>query len=56
MPNVNISVNTGFSGAGGSLNIRGQGSINSNSPLILIDGVRAIGIRSILTMLNRFQL
>ncbi|MEZ3521401.1 MAG: TonB-dependent receptor [Muribaculaceae bacterium] len=39
MPNVNISVNTGSPGAGGSLNIRGQGSINSNSPLILIDGV-----------------
>lgn len=39
MPNVNISVNTGSPGAGGTLNIRGQGSINSNSPLILIDGV-----------------
>ncbi len=39
MPNVNISVNTGSPGAGGSLNIRGQGSINSNSPLVLIDGV-----------------
>lgn len=39
MPNVNISVNTGSPGAGGSISIRGQGSINSNSPLILIDGV-----------------
>ncbi|MCM1036800.1 MAG: TonB-dependent receptor [Bacteroides sp.] len=39
LPNVNISVNTGSPGAGGNLNIRGQGSINSNSPLILIDGV-----------------
>lgn len=39
MPNVNISVNTGAPGAGGSLSIRGQGSINSNSPLVLIDGV-----------------
>ncbi len=39
LPNVNISVNTGSPGAGGSINIRGEGSINSNSPLILIDGV-----------------
>lgn len=39
MPNVNVSVNTGSPGAGGTLSIRGTGSINSNSPLILVDGV-----------------
>lgn len=41
MPNVNIQVNTGAPGAGGTLSIRGMGSINSSSPLILVDGVPA---------------
>lgn len=39
MPNVNISVGSGAPGVVGSINIRGMGSINSNDPLILIDGV-----------------
>lgn len=39
MPGVNVSVNTGSPGAGGSISIRGTGSVNSSSPLILIDGV-----------------
>lgn len=39
MPNVNIQVKTGSPGAGGTLTIRGVGSINSSSPLIMVDGV-----------------
>lgn len=39
MPNVNIKVNTGAPGAGGTITIRGTGSVNSSSPLILVDGV-----------------
>lgn len=39
MPNVNVQVNTGAPGAGGTLSIRGMGSLNSSSPLILVDGI-----------------
>ena len=39
MPNVNIQVNTGSPGAGGTISIRGMGSVNSSSPLILVDGI-----------------
>ena len=39
MPNVNISVATGSPGAGGTVSVRGIGSVNSSSPLVLIDGV-----------------
>lgn len=39
MPNVNVQVNTGTPGAGGTITIRGTGSVNSSSPLIIVDGV-----------------
>ena len=39
MPNVNITFSTGEPGAGGTINIRGQASINGGEPLVLIDGV-----------------
>lgn len=39
MPNVNITFSTGEPGAGGSINVRGQASINGGEPLVLIDGV-----------------
>lgn len=39
IPNVNITFSTARPGAGGTVNIRGLGSINSNAPLILVDGV-----------------
>lgn len=39
VPNVNITFPTARPGAGGSVNIRGMGSINGSSPLILVDGV-----------------
>lgn len=39
MPNVSISVPSGSPGTGGTITIRGIGSINSSSPLILVDGV-----------------
>ncbi|MCQ2183961.1 MAG: TonB-dependent receptor [Bacteroidales bacterium] len=38
MPNVNIQVNSGTPGASGTITVRGIGSVNSSSPLILIDG------------------
>src|SRR5690554_1891553 len=39
MPNVNVNFSGGQPGQGGSINIRGNTSINGGSPLILIDGV-----------------
>lgn len=39
MPNVNISFSTGEPGSGGSINVRGQTSLNGGDPLVLIDGV-----------------
>lgn len=39
MPNVNVQVNSGSPGTGGTLSIRGIGSINSSTPLILVDGI-----------------
>ena len=39
MPNVSVQVNTGAPGAGGTITVRGTGSINSSSPLILVDGI-----------------
>ena len=39
MPNVNITFSTGEPGAGGSINIRGQASLNGGEPLVLVDGV-----------------
>lgn len=39
MPNVNISIPNGSPGKGGTIRIRGVGSINSSSPLVLIDGI-----------------
>lgn len=39
VPNLNITFGTGQPGAGGSLNVRGETSINGGSPLVLIDGV-----------------
>lgn len=39
MPNVNISFSTAQPGAGGSIQVRGQGSVNGGEPLVLIDGV-----------------
>lgn len=39
MPNVNISFSTARPGAGGSISVRGQGSVNGGEPLVLIDGV-----------------
>lgn len=39
MPNVSVQVNTGAPGAGGTITVRGTGSINSSSPLVLVDGI-----------------
>lgn len=39
MPNVNVSMSQGTPGSEGTISIRGMGSINSSSPLVLIDGV-----------------
>ncbi|GAB3932474.1 TonB-dependent receptor [Larkinella terrae] len=39
IPNLNISFSTGQPGQGGSLNVRGETSINGGGPLVLIDGV-----------------
>jgi TonB-dependent SusC/RagA subfamily outer membrane receptor len=39
MPNVQISINTGAPGEGGSIQIRGTGSLNGSEPLILVDGI-----------------
>lgn len=39
MPNVKVAVGSGAPGQGGSINIRGTGSINGDSPLVLVDGV-----------------
>lgn len=39
MPNVNISFSTAQPGTGGSIQVRGQGSVNGGEPLVLIDGV-----------------
>ena len=39
IPNLNVTVGSGKPGSSGSLNIRGNTSINGGSPLILIDGV-----------------
>jgi len=36
---VNVTQNSGAPGAGTSINIRGVGTINNNSPLFIIDGV-----------------
>ncbi|GAA4470180.1 SusC/RagA family TonB-linked outer membrane protein [Nibrella saemangeumensis] len=39
LPNLNITFSTGQPGQGGSLNVRGETSINGGGPLVLIDGV-----------------
>lgn len=39
VPNLNITFSTGQPGSGGSLNVRGETSINGGGPLVLIDGV-----------------
>ncbi|KAA9349423.1 TonB-dependent receptor [Larkinella humicola] len=39
IPNLNITFGTGQPGQGGSLNVRGETSINGGGPLVLIDGV-----------------
>ncbi|MFD1140513.1 TonB-dependent receptor [Larkinella insperata] len=39
IPNLNITFSTGQPGQGGSLNVRGETSINGGGPLVLIDGV-----------------
>lgn len=39
IPNLNVNFSTGQPGAGGSLNVRGNTSINGGGPLVLIDGV-----------------
>ncbi|UBM60229.1 TonB-dependent receptor [Marinilongibacter aquaticus] len=39
VPNLNITFGTGQPGSGGSLNVRGQTSINGGGPLVMIDGV-----------------
>lgn len=39
LPNVNITFGTGAPDATGTINIRGQASINGGDPLVLIDGV-----------------
>src|SRR5690606_28248679 len=39
VPNLNIVFGSGKPGQSGSLNIRGNTSINGGSPLVLIDGV-----------------
>lgn len=39
VPNLNITFGTGQPGSGGTLNVRGETSINGGGPLVLIDGV-----------------
>lgn len=39
IPNLNITFGSGEPGASGTLNIRGNTSINGGSPLVLVDGV-----------------
>ncbi len=39
IPNVNVSFSDGAIDGKGSINIRGEGSINGGEPLVLIDGV-----------------
>ncbi|QRR01027.1 TonB-dependent receptor [Dyadobacter sandarakinus] len=39
VPNLNITFSTGQPGSSGSLNVRGETSINGGGPLVLIDGV-----------------
>lgn len=39
IPNLNITMGSGKPGTSGSLNIRGNTSINGGSPLVLIDGI-----------------
>ncbi|QHV93634.1 SusC/RagA family TonB-linked outer membrane protein [Spirosoma endbachense] len=39
VPNLNITFGTGQPGAGGTLNVRGETSINGGGPLVLIDGI-----------------
>jgi TonB-linked SusC/RagA family outer membrane protein len=39
IPNLNITFSTGQPGSGGSLNVRGETSINGGGPLVLIDGI-----------------
>ncbi|WP_229311115.1 TonB-dependent receptor [Larkinella soli] len=39
IPNLNVTFSTGQPGQGGSLNVRGETSINGGGPLVLIDGV-----------------
>lgn len=39
MPNVRIALSSGAPGQGGSIQIRGEGSLNGSDPLVLIDGV-----------------
>lgn len=39
MPNVKVNVTSGAPGQGGSVSIRGTGSINGSSPLVLVDGI-----------------
>ncbi|UOY04896.1 TonB-dependent receptor [Muricauda sp. SCSIO 64092] len=38
VPGVQVSQNSGRPGAGASIRIRGLGTVNSNSPLVVIDG------------------
>jgi len=39
VPNLNITFGTGQPGQGGSMNVRGETSINGGGPLVLIDGI-----------------
>ena len=39
IPNFNVTFSSGKPGAGASYNIRGNGTINGGSPLILVDGI-----------------
>ncbi len=39
VPNLNITFGTGQPGAAGSLNVRGETSINGGGPLVLVDGI-----------------
>lgn len=41
VPNLNVTVSSGKPGAGASFQIRGTGSPNGGSPLILVDGVES---------------
>lgn len=46
IPNMNVSFSSGKPGATGNIDIRGVSSINSSSPLVLIDGV-AMSLNSV---------